>query len=109
MQPVPEGIGGLEPPGDCLRVRQRCFLALSKPLRCLEVQQVVVLPLLHALGLGLLGPLVAAILAFHAARHVYPAQLLDRVVAYSLTEDALPGVRESPEAGGNVRADVRAL
>src|SRR4051794_14038383 len=109
VHPIPEGVVGLEPPGDRLGVGERRLLALVEALGCLEVQEVVVLRLLQALLTPLLRALVAAVLALHRARDVDAAQLLDRVVAHAVVEEVAPAVREEPERGRHVRPDRRAL
>src|SRR4051812_31072681 len=70
VHPLPEGVVGLQPPGDRLGVRERRPLALVEAIGRLEVQEVVVLRLLQALAAALLGALVAAVLALHRPRHV---------------------------------------
>jgi hypothetical protein len=65
VQPLPEFIAGLQPPGNRLGIRQGRFLPLVKLRRFLEVQQVIVLRLSQALRPRLLRPLIAAILALH--------------------------------------------
>jgi len=109
VQPLPERVVGVEPPGDRLRVGQGRLLAFAEPGRALEIEQVVVLPLGQALRPGLLRALVPAVLALDRARDVHPAQFLDGVIAYPVAEDRLPGPGEGPEAGGHVRAHGRTL
>src|ERR1700722_18746184 len=109
VKPVPQLIAGVQVPRDRLRVGQRRLLAFGEGGRALEVEQVVVLPLAQALGPGLLRALVPAVLAFHRARYVHPAQFLDRVVAYSVAEDRFPRPGERPETGGHVRPHGRTL
>src|SRR5258708_8315789 len=76
----------------------------TEPLGLLEIEQVVVLALAQALRPGLLRPLIAAVLAFHAPRHVDAAEFLDGMVADPVAEDGLPGAGESPEARRDVSA-----
>src|SRR5262245_37438527 len=107
---LPERVIGRGVPGDRLGVGERGLLALVVALRFLELEQVpdVVLDQ-RAARRRLDRALVAAVLAFHRARDVEAAQLLDRVIEHAVPEDVPPGIGEEPEARPDVGADRRAL
>ncbi len=107
VQPRPQLVGGFQPPGNGFRISQSGLLTPTEPLGLLEIEQVVVLALAQALRPGLLRPLIAAVLAFHAPRHVDAAEFLDGMVADPVAEDGLPGAGESPEARRDVSAHGR--
>src|SRR5687767_9346658 len=109
VEALPESIVGIEMPGDGLGVRERRLLLFGIAARFLEVEKVFHLVLHEARGGGLDRALVAAVVALHRARHVQPAQLLDRVVAYAVAEEVAPGIGERPERRGYVRAHCGAF
>jgi hypothetical protein len=97
VQPLPEGVVGIQPPGDRLGVGQRGLLALVVEVRRLEVQEVFELPLGQARALGFGASLIPAVLAFERTRHVDPAELLEGVVDHAAAVELLPRFGEGPE------------
>src|SRR5918999_1523321 len=109
VEALPEGVVRVAGPDDRLGVGERGLLPLVIALGRLEVQQLVVLPLLEPRLAAALGALVAAVLALDAVRDVDAAQLLDGVVDNALAEQVAPGVGERPEGGRHMRANRGAL
>ena len=85
-------IGDLGIPDDGARVRQCHLLALSELKGIREVQQVVVLLFGQPFPSGLDGTLDASIVALDRLGDVDATQLLDGVIANSLSERELPGL-----------------
>src|SRR3954462_15996733 len=94
---IPEGIVGVEMPGDRLGICERRLLALVVRRGLFEVQKIhdVVFDQRNARR-GLHRTLITAILALHRARHVEPAELLDGVIEYAVAEEIMPGIGEEP-------------
>src|SRR5882757_3572929 len=110
VEPVPEGIIGVQVPGDCLGIRKRRLLALVVVAGLLEVQQVLDVIFHDGTARSRLDrALIAAVFALNGARYVEPAQLLYGVITHAVLEDVAPRVGEGPEAFGYMRSHRGAL
>ena len=109
VQARPEGVVHRQIPGNGLGIGERGLLALIVTRRALEIDEVAVVLLDHALFCCLDRALVAAELAQHRARDIDPAQLLDGMIRHAVLEHIAPAVGEGPEHRRHVRADRLAL
>src|SRR5262245_3577387 len=105
VQPRPELVIDRQIPGDRLGIGERRLLPLVIAARALEIEEIAVVVLDHALLCRLDRALIAAEFAQHRTRHVNAAEFLDRVIGDAVFEHVTPGIGERPEYGRHMGTD----